>query len=193
MSILFDNYSYYIINENEFWQIFKENRKSVFEENIEFSLNKALTDLEKNKLIKLKQNLTNTYKLFIKITCDEKIIGWFYGKQSNEESFEMVNTGLIKEYRNKGIYKSILKEVIKLTEIEGFQKIGSHHHANNNSVIVPKLKQGFIITGMELDDKFGLLIRLTYYFNKTRSDINNFRIGSKKLNKDLEKYLNLWE
>lgn len=193
MKLLLDDYYYYLINENEFSKIFNENRKDVFEENIDFNVKKVLSELEKNKLKKLKDNSGNDFKLFIKISKAEKIIGWFFGKQSDEETFKMINTGILKEYRNKGIYNSLLKEIFEIIKEEGFQKIESHHHANNNQVIVPKLKAGFTITGLEIEDKFGMMIKLTYYFNKKRQKIIDFRIGSKKLNKEFEKYLNLWE
>lgn len=194
MNKLIDNYSYCIINENEFWAIYKTNRTHVFQDNIESYFNNLSSESEKEKLKNLSKNLGNLYKLFIKITTDDgKLVGWSYGKQTDEESFSMINTGIFEEHRGKGLYNTLLKEIINIAKKEGFNKITSRHHVNNNNIIVPKLKAGFIITGLELDDKFGMLVKLTYIFNDTRKDINNFRIGSKKLNKDLEKNLNLWE
>lgn len=188
MKHLFGDYYYSIIDEKEFLDIIAQYKKSVFKNIVGFNSNKVLSDLEKNKIRELKNNINDGFKLFIKIIFKEKTIGWFFGKQIDEETFNMVNTGIIEDYRNKGIYTKLLKEIFCILEEKGFQKVVSHHHATNNQVIIPKLKVGFIITGMEIDDKFGLMVNLTYFFNEKRKDIINFRVGSNKMN-DIEKYL----
>lgn len=193
MNLLFEDYYYSIIDENEFFKIFLENRKNVFKDNVDFQVYQLLSELELNKLKALKVNLANSFNLFIKITKKENIIGWFFGRQSDDETFTMMNTGIIKEYRNKGIYANLLQKVLEILKNEGFQKVESQHNASNNQVIIPKLKAGFIITGLEIEDKVGMKVRLTYYFNEKRQKIIDFRIGNKKLNKEFEKYLNLWE
>lgn len=193
MTVLTDDYNYHIIDEDEFWTLFKANRKNVFQNNIESYFSMLISESEKDKIKKLSKNLDSLFKLFIKITCKDKLVGWTYGKQLDNETFEMVNTGIFHEHRGKGLYKLLLQEIFKLVQDKGFQKISSRHHASNNNIIVPKLQSGFIITGLEIDDKFGLLVKLTYTFNSTRKEITNFRIGNQKLNKELEKYLNIWE
>jgi hypothetical protein len=45
------------------------------------------------------------------------------------------------------------------------------------NVIVPKLKAGFVISGFEVSDIFGILIHLTYYFNEIRRKVIDFRVG----------------
>lgn len=193
MNLLFEDYYYSMIDENEFFRIFLENRKNVFKDNVDFQVYQLLSELELNKLKDLKVNLANSFNLFIKITKNENIVGWFFGRQSDDETFTMMNTGIIKEYRNKGIYANLLQKVLEILKNEGFQKVESQHNASNNQVIIPKLKAGFIITGLEIEDKVGMKVRLTYYFNEKRQKIIDFRIGNKKLNKDFEQYLNLWE
>lgn len=193
MNLLFDDYYFSIIDEKEFSKIFRENIKSVYEGVVDFNVHQMLSELEVNKIKNLKNNLSASYKLYIKICKSEKIIGWLFGCQTDNESFTMMNSGILKEYRNKGIYSKVLKEVLDILSNEGFQKVESQHQTSNNSVIIPKLKAGFTITGLEIDEKVGMRVRLTYYFNKMRNDTLNFRIGSKKLNKEFEKYFSLWE
>lgn len=53
----------------------------------------------------------------------------------------------------------------------------SRHYATDNQVIIPKLRFGFLISGFELTDEFGLLLRLSYYFNETRRSIMHVRSG----------------
>ena len=72
----------------------------------------------------------------------------------------------------------------------GFQEITSRHSVDNNSVIIPKLKVGFTISGMEISDMWGTLVNLTYYFNETRRKVLSYRTGE-MLDPELRKYLGL--
>ena len=93
--------------------------------------------------------------------------------------------------QNKGIYTKLLPKILDILKGKGFQVVYSRHNASNNQILIPKLKQGFFITGMEVSDQFGTLIHLSYYFNDNRKNIIKFRTGEKKLNTTLKKYVNL--
>lgn len=193
MKVIFDDYAYTVIEEDEFFEFFREHVAEVYADTVGFNVHQMLSDLEKDKLKNLRANLTSSYKLYLKITQADKTIGWLFGCQSDDESFTMMNSGLLKPYQNQGIYSCVLKDVLAILAEAGFQKVESQHQASNNQVIIPKLKAGFIITGLDLDDKVGMRVRLTYYFNSKRRDTLAFRIGSKKLLPEFESYLSLWE
>lgn len=193
MNLIFDDYYYSFIKANAFFELFREHVADVYEDTVEVKVHQMLSEREIAKLNELNANLDANYQLYLKISKGEKTIGWMYGRQSDGESFNMMNSAILKEYRNQGIYTKVLKDVLDRLENVGFQKVESQHQASNNSVIIPKLKAGFIITGIEIDDKVGMRVRLTYTFNKKRRDALAFRIGSKKLNKSFKKYLSLWE
>ncbi|MCM2354294.1 MAG: hypothetical protein NDI63_11820 [Pseudobdellovibrio sp.] len=57
----------------------------------------------------------------------------------------------------------------------------------NNDVIIPKLKYGFKITGFELNKRFGTMVILSYFKNKTQNDILDFRSGFRKPSKKMKK------
>ena len=191
--LIFDDYYFSLIEENEFFTLFRENVNDVYGDTVGFRVHQMLSDLEMDKLKILRTYLSSCYKLFIKITKGEKTIGWLFGRQTDDESFTMMNSGILKEYRNQGIYSKMLQEVLEILKQAGFQKVESQHQASNNQVIIPKLKAGFIITGLEVEDKVGMKVRLTCYLNEKRRDTLKFRIGSKKLKKEFESYLTLWE
>ena len=44
------------------------------------------------------------------------------------------------------------------------------HMVNNRAVLVAKLKAGFIATGMSLDERWGAVLWLTYYFEDQVED-----------------------
>jgi len=69
--------------------------------------------------------------------------------------------------------------------------VTSRHNATNNSVLIPKLKENFIISKMELDDIFGVLIHLHYYANTTRRKIMDYRSGQLKPDDQIKKLLKI--
>jgi hypothetical protein len=71
-------------------------------------------------------------------------------------------------------------EVLERVKAQGFQIVLSRHTTTNNSVIIPKLKAGFVITALEVSDRFGTLVHLSYFFNETRKRIMEFRSGDLK-------------
>jgi hypothetical protein len=73
-----------------------------------------------------------------------------------------------------------MKKNITKAQEDGFQEITSRHHADNNAVIIPKLKTGFVIKGFEINPRFGLLVNLVCYKSENILKIHNQRTGLKK-------------
>jgi len=188
---LFDDYSVEIsTDEKEFMNYFIKNRDIVFSGNSVFHIDEILNKNEKEKLSKINKKAVNFYKLRLYILKGNTRIGWFLGEQLNRETFYMRNTGIFEEFRGKGIYKSLLSLLIGILKEKGFQKITSSHIVTNNHVIVAKLKAGFLISGFELSDRFGLFVNLTYNFNEIRNKIMRYRAGEIAIDKQLTQLLN---
>jgi ribosomal protein S18 acetylase RimI-like enzyme len=106
---------------------------------------------------------------FRKVHCEDFLfyfndvpIGWSYGETHDFMTFYMRNSGVLPEYRNKGIYQSFLKHfLVYLTEL-GYERVVSHHKPNNAAVLISKLKAGFLISGMEYDERWGLLVKMAF-------------------------------
>jgi RimJ/RimL family protein N-acetyltransferase len=111
------------------------------------------------------------------VECNAEIVGWTYAYQQDHETLYMCNTALHPVHRGKGLYTSILELVVRMAREKGFQLVTSKHYASNNAVIVPKLKAGFTITGMALDEKYGLMVHLTKYLHPEREKLAIIRIG----------------
>ena len=84
-----------------------------------------------------------------------------------------------------------MNEVINRVKNYGYQKILSRHVITNNSIIIPKLKAGFIISALELSDRFGTLVHLSYFFNETRQEVMKFRAGDLKPDEKLKEVLGI--
>lgn len=165
------------LDPREFGEIFSEQRKAMFPNTFDFQCALALTEAERALEKDLGRLLNTRYTLRWGIEHENQIIGWTFGFQVSSEDFYMCNTALQPDFRGKGLYTALLPKVIERVTTDGFQLISSKHSASNNQVIVPKLRVGFYIAGMEISDRFGTLVRLTYHHNATRREFFKVRTG----------------
>ncbi|MBK9323721.1 MAG: GNAT family N-acetyltransferase [Bdellovibrionaceae bacterium] len=107
------------------------------------------------------------------------------------ESLKMVNSVVLPEHRGRGLYSRLLDIAMKELVPKGFQRIWSRHNQTNNAVIVPKLRRGFLIPGTELSDIFGSLVNLTFFTNKLRRKVMDFRSGDLRPDDELKKAFRL--
>ncbi len=189
---LFDDY-YLVPTEYKgaFHDFVMEHLTTMYANEYFLNLDAVLSETEKLNQKKLSANLGHPYQLNFFIRHAETKIGWFWGTQVDYETFYMANTAIFKEHRGKGLATAIIRAIVKITEAVGFQKIISKHAATNNNVIIPLLRAGFIITGFELHDGDGIMVQLTYFFNKTRRQVMDFRVGKLKPTPEIEKVLSL--
>jgi len=189
---LFDDYHFEIADDlKEFADFFATNRPKVFQKDIDLNLDSILTEQELLNRKELNKNLGSPYKLRLYILHKNERVGWFLGMQTDAETFYMINTGVFPSHQNKGIYKRLLPKILELLKEKGFQKVYSRHTATNNQIIIPKLREGFLITNFEVSDTFGVLIHLTYYFNETRRKVIEYRVGHLRPDKELRQALSL--
>ncbi len=186
---LFDSYHFREATPQEFGIFFAENRSKVFTDSIDIPIEEMMSEDEKVKLKSLNESMKGRYTYRIFILKDQEIIGWHFGWQVDSEKFYMCNTGIFNEYQGKGIYTALLPRLLEIYRDTGFQKVTSRHNAANNAVLVPKLKAGFIITGMEIDERFGTLLNLAYIYNEQRLKAHKYRTGELRPDEDLKKYL----
>jgi RimJ/RimL family protein N-acetyltransferase len=107
----------------------------------------------------------------------DEIIGWCHGMQLSNDSFYMKNSCIKPAFRNRGLYSKVLSHLTQHIFNLGFKVVTSKHIASNNAILIAKLKQGFIVTGMEMSVENGLLLVLSLFNNKIRHQVLDFRNG----------------
>lgn len=177
---LFEDYTYEIVGRNALQEVLKNKRSEVFSDELTIHTEKLLTDREKNFYKPLPKN--DIFRLYILVYKKNKVVGWHTGFQ-RLDAYYMMNTGVFKEYQGKGIYTKLLQKIINIIDEKGFVEITSRHIVSNNKVIVPKLKAGFLITGMEIEERFGTLVNLKYFFNQEIKNVYLMRTGALKPSK----------
>lgn len=176
------------MTEQEFMPLYHQHKNSVFENDHSFVLWDILSKEELADIKTLTLNMGSPYKLYLAaFDTNENFVGWTWGFQENSTTFYMCNSAVLENHRRKGLYSELLNKCTKILKDKGFQLIYSRHCATNNAVIIPKLKAGFVISKMEIDDKFGVLIHLHFYTNKLRHKIMDYRSGQLSPDEELKK------
>ena len=91
----------------------------------------------------------------------------------------MVNTALLPEHRGRGVYSRLLPLVLGQLRDAGYQLIRSHHHATNNAVLIPKLRAGFRLQGLEVDHH-GVMAVLVCPLDEVYAEYMDLRSGLKR-------------
>jgi GNAT superfamily N-acetyltransferase len=90
------------------------------------------------------------------------------GKVVNEQTFFMEWSGILPDYRRRGLYSLFLEALVPYLVELGIERITSNHMGNNRPVLIAKLKAGFIITGTTLDERHGMLVWLARFLKPER-------------------------
>jgi len=115
----------------------------------------------------------------------ERQVALFSGGQREHATYKMGHAQVHPEYRCQGIYGAIVRLVIAYTADLGFDRIVSDHSPNNNAVLIPKLRAGFVITGLDVIPAFGTSVVLTYFHDPAHRAAFGFRVGEATLTSDL--------
>jgi hypothetical protein len=188
---LLGDYTAIPLTESEFQPVFTQHMPAVFSNGVDFHVREALSERERESIQRLAQRLDGAFSLYLGIFQADSLVGWSFGRQMTRDTYYMINSGLLPEHRNKGVYSALLPRILERLAAEGFRVVTSRHCATNNQVIVPKLKAGFVIAGMEISDAFGVLLHLAYYFNPLRRKAMDFRAGLTRADAELEPLLAL--
>lgn len=187
-----ESYSFREMESAEFRPLWIEHSKPIFDDDgLIFRPMEFLPESEKESIKTLGKLMGTPYSLRLCIFHGDKFVGWHTGNQESADTYYMRNSAVLPEHRGRGLYSALLAEVMSRLSEKGFQRIYSRHTATNNAVLIPKLKAGFVITGLELSDNFGTLVHLTYMTNALRRKMLDFRCGEIRPDEELRKALKI--
>lgn len=104
----------------------------------------------------------------------ETLVGWTYARGDGGHLLS-INSGVAPEHRRQGIYTALVERVLARARERGYVSVQSRHAANNNAVIIPKLRLGFVISGFEYSEVYGPLVRLTCLISDGRRALHHAR------------------
>lgn len=134
------------------------------------------SDSEKGKLKDLGRQMGG-YRLDLGAFFNGEFAGWHFGLQTSEDTYFMRNSAVLPDFRRRRIYERLLQSTLEVVTAAGFQRITSDHHPSNTAVLIAKLKAGFWISGVHIDDRFGTLVDLVWYPHQVRREAFEYRVG----------------
>jgi hypothetical protein len=188
-SVLVGNYTMRVLEDAEFGPLFRQYRPIFLQTMLDFDVQQALSMEEQTATARLRERMGAPFRLTIGIYHYQEFIGWSFGRQESAERYYMVNTAILPQHQGKGVYSALLPRILSVLQREGFQIVYSRHVATNNQVLVPKLKAGFVITGIEVSDVFGVLVHLSYFFNPLRRKVLDVRVGLARPDAEVRRYM----
>ena len=96
------------------------------------------------------------------------LVGWSQGYREGTNQFYMLNSGVARAERRRGVYSQLVKAVLAHAESQGYSTVRSRHSAANTAVIIAKLRLGFLVSGYEYSEVYGPLVQLTHLVGEAR-------------------------
>ncbi|WP_034385803.1 GNAT family N-acetyltransferase [Deinococcus sp. YIM 77859] len=121
---------------------------------------------------------------------DRDLIGWHHAHQRDERTVSMADTGILPEHQGRGLYSRLLPHVLEVYRRAGYTLVQSHHRATNNRVIIPKLRAGFFLQGLNLYEG-GLNVALTLSLDETYREAMHVRSGLRQASGETARRLGL--
>lgn len=188
-----ENYCAETISKEIYDDFRKVYEPKIFPNRFDISTDEALSAEERSNIKLLDAALGTPYELRLGFFDNQKLVGWHFGRQVSGDTFRMVTSGILPEYQRKGLYSALLGLLAEHLKEKGFQILLSRHYATDNQVIIPKLRFGFLISGFELTDDFGLLLRLSYFFNDTRRRVMHVRSGYQQPDDEIRRLIRRYD
>ena len=161
----------------------------VFEATHDFRYRDQLSAEQLARMQALGANMGEPYRLKLGAFVEGELAGWSVGMQESAEAYYMTNSAVLPAFRRRGLYKALIEATVARVTAAGFQRVYSRHVATNNAVIIPKLQAGFVITGLELNDRYGTLVHLTYLPHPARRKVLDYRAGQVRPDEELRGYM----
>jgi ribosomal protein S18 acetylase RimI-like enzyme len=166
------------LTQQEFDELIFPLMSTAFADTFSYSIFDVRTEKELEQFPRLKDNFRKREFIYLgAFDSSGEIAGYSISYQARTYELYTQTSVVLPQYRRKGIYTSLTKKVLEMALEKGYQMITSNHVTSNNSVIMAKLKLGFKITGFEIYDDFGSLVKLTYFLNEKRSRMFDVRTG----------------
>jgi hypothetical protein len=170
MEELLPGYTYQQVNADTLMDIYRRLETQVYGSTNAAHQHEYYQESDKPKLELLGANFDGIFRQNLVVYCHGEPIGWIWGRQTDFETFAIVNAGLLPAHKGKGVYAALFAVNLQLLLQKGFQLVRAFHGIGNSATMMVKLKHGFLVDGMEFSERFGPLIRMCYFANPERKE-----------------------
>lgn len=87
---------------------------------------------------------------------------WTWSREESAGTIQMVESAVLSDFQGQGLYRMLQALVLERARAKGLSEVTAEIRADHNDMLIPKLKAGFIITGMRISARFGTMLQLSY-------------------------------
>lgn len=113
--------------------------------------------------------------------ADGATIGGYWGQQETFGRYYMTVSVFRPEWRGRGLYTALLGRVTAAVAHAGFREMYSRHRADNNKILVPKLRAGWLIAAFEVAPRWGLTVHLRKYLVDALTLVHEYRVDGARV------------
>lgn len=158
-----------------------------FADTFSYSIFDVRTQKEIDEYPRLASNFNKREFIYLGVFDESgNIMGWSISYQARRYELYTQTSVVLPAFRRRGIYSEITKTILNLAKEKGYQMVTSYHVVSNNAVIIAKLKLGFRISGFELSDDYGSLVKMTCFLNEKRARMYDFRAGTLRPDEEMK-------
>jgi RimJ/RimL family protein N-acetyltransferase len=110
--------------------------------------------------------------------------GWFQGEMLDHETFYMRNGALVPQIRGTGFARVALRAIINYLQRLGYARIVSHHLVSNAAALLTVLREGFVVSGVVVDERLGVHVEMLYLVDPRRRAHAQQLLGGQASNTD---------
>ena len=140
-----------IVDRREFKSLVGEQRKQLFSVGQRF---------ETPQLRRLRDPLSSEEIIVLEKAGEPA--AWTWSREESAGTIQMVESAVLPDFQGQGLYQMLQNLVLERARNKGLTEVMAQIRADHNDMLIPKLKAGFIITGMQISPRFGTMLQLSY-------------------------------
>lgn len=100
------------------------------------------------------------FELRVGIWQGAELVAWTFAAEESRSALMMHTSGVEPAHRRLGLYTALLRHLVVRAHEEGYERVTSLHSASNQPILIAKLKEGFVVSGLQMNVEVGLVVRL---------------------------------
>jgi ribosomal protein S18 acetylase RimI-like enzyme len=108
---------------------------------------------------------------FFSFLDGEKCVGIFIGTPIDWSSYYFRNCSILPEYQGLGLYQTLLKHLLSVLKLCGVDRVEGDVAPTNLGHVHILNRLGFVVSGLNLTDRWGSLLHFTRFMNEESSQI----------------------
>lgn len=107
---------------------------------------------------------------FVFYSAKDEPIGWHIGDAEDMLTYYLRQTAIRPHAQAKGLYTAFCIRLSNYLADIGYERLTSCHQVTNRKMLIRKLKDGFVIAGLEITERWGPMVKLVKLLPEDRRE-----------------------